>query len=501
MNRETAGRAVVAVPAAAFAAALALGGAPRFIPPWTALFALSAALLTRLWLAERRAGRNAFLTRPDAAVFLLCLTLYLATFRWHGGDDIPNSLLPYAILKHGTLSFDPYREWATREGMVDLIHQVRGRLVSVYPIAPGVVAVPLYAIPVAFNAVPSDPFLHNLSKIAASLLTAGSVVLARRTLARRCSARWAMACALLYGLGTFAYSVLSQALYSQSLAQFGAALGLLGLVEEGPFWSAAGGFGFGLAWAAREDSVFVLAAAGLFVLIHRRDRLKPFVLGTLPPILLTLAYWRHFSGAFRPPYFEMQQGLFGALDVPALVAMILSPSRGLLWFFPALVFSLWGLWRASRDPETRWAPYFAATGAATWILMAFRTSWTGGNTFGTRYFALPCLFLTVFAGELETDIRRSPRLRTAWTWTFAFCVLVHAAGANFRWPGYRMTLDQQAATVWDLKMFPLLQIFVDGGPIDGTPMPWRALYALGLLSLAVLPAIWMRRWISPENGD
>ena len=489
-------KAVLAVLIATFAVSLALGGAPRFMPPWTALFALSLACAARIWITERRAGRDPLLSRPDAALFWLCLTLYLGTFRWHGGDDIPNSLLPYAILKHGTLSFDPYRAWATYPGMADLIHLVHGRLISVYPVAPGIVVLPLYLIPVAFNALPSDQFLHSLSKIGGALMTAGSVVLVRRILAARCSARWAMACAMLYGLGTFTYSVLSQALYSQSLVQFGVALGLLGLVEEGVAWSAVAGFGFGLAWAAREDTAFFVAAAGLYVLFHRRERLAAFVFGILPPLLLNLAYWHHYSGAFRPPYLEMQTSMFAAFNIQAFLAMIISPSRGLLPFFPALLFCIWGGIKACRDPKIRWAPYFAAASAVVWILISFRTTWTGGNTFGTRYFALPCLILAIFAGELEAEILNSPRLRAAWIWTFAFSVLIHAAGANFRWP----PIDGQEDTVWNICMFPLINIFADGGPIDATPWPWRILYGAALLSLVFLPALWMRRWLSLQGA-
>jgi len=503
MRRPPATLVVVAAFGAVFAVSLALGGPPRFLPPWTALFAFSAAFLAHLWSSEKRAGRKVFESRPDAALFWLCTTLYLASFRWHGGDDIPNSLLPYSILKHGTLSFDPYRQWATQTGMRDLIHEVRGRLVSVYPVAAGVLALPLYLIPVATVAEPSDVFLHSLSKIAGTLLTAGSVVLVRRTLATRCSPRWAMACALLYGLGSFAYSVSSQALYSHAPAQLGVALGLLALVHEGRAWSAAAGFGFALAWAAREDSLFYLGAAGLFLLIHRRDRLAAFVAGAVVPIALNSAYWHAYSGSFwLPPYYEMQSSIFGGLDAEGLVAMLVSPSRGLLFFFPAVVFGLWGAAKACRDPRTRWAPYMAMAGIAMWVFVAFRITWIGGTTFGTRYFALPCLTLAVFAGELEAEVRRSPRLSAAWVFAFAFCVLVHAAGANFQWPGVRLTQQEQLAVVWDIRQFPLAAVFVDGGPIGATPEPWRTPYGLALLCLAALPAAaWMRRWISGRASE
>jgi hypothetical protein len=477
-----------------FAASLALGGPPRFLPPWTALFAVSAFALARLWRAERRAGRDMLESRPDAALFLICLTLYLASFRWHGGDDIPNSMLPFQLWRHGTFAFDEVRAWATAPGMADLIMTVRGRLVSFYPVAPAVLAAPLYLIPALFVSAPSDQFLHSLAKCSGALITAASVVLFRRAAARRASPRWALDCALLYGLGTFACSVSSQALYSHGPAQLGVALGLLGLLSEGPRWSAAAGFGFALAWTGREDAALFGFAAAAYLLVHRRDRLPAFAAGALPPFVLNLAYWRFYSGAFRPPYYFAQKGMFGAPSVPALVAMLFSPSRGLLPFFPAAAFGLWGAMKAARDPRARWAPYFAAACAATWVFFATRTTWTAGNSFGQRYFAVVALVLALFCADLEPEIRASRLLRAAWPAVFAFCVLVHMLGADFQWPGYRMTLAEQAATLWSPRLFPPVFAFVDVGPLGATPWPWRLCYGVMLMALVAAPAwLWSAR--------
>jgi hypothetical protein len=486
--------ALVAVLSLVFAASLALGGPPRFVPPWTAMFLLSAALLVRLWLRERRAGRQFLESRPDAAVFWLCLTLYLASFRWHGGDDIPNSMLPFELWRHGSLAFDDVRAWATAPGMSDLIRASRGRLLSTYPVAPGVLAAPLYAIPALFVAEPSDVFLHSMAKISGALITAASVVIFRRAAARRASPRWATDCALLYGLGSYAFSVSSQALYSHGPAQLGVALGLLGLLSEGEFWSAAAGFGFALAWTGREDSAVFGAAAGAYLLFHRRDRIPAFLAGAVLPAVLNLSYWRYYSGAFRPPYYDLQARLFGGLDREALSGMILSPSRGLLFFFPAAAFGLWGAARAARDPRARWAPYFAAACAATWVAFALRVSWTAGNSYGNRYFAVVCMILALFAAELEPVIRATSARRAAWAGVFAYCVLIHATGAAFQWPGYRMTIDEQMSTIWSFKLFPPVAVFLDGGPISATPQPWRLLYGLILMALVAVPAWrWSRR--------
>jgi hypothetical protein len=463
-----------------FALSLALGGPPRFLPPWTALFLLSLALL---WRAKRRGG-------DDALLFWGCMTLYLASFRWHGGDDIPNGMLPYAILKHGSLSFDGLKDWALRPGMQDLVIQARGRLVSFYPVAPGVLAVPLYLLPVAAGAAPTDQFLHNLSKIAGALITAGSVVLLRRALLTRCSANWAFLCALVYGLGTFAYSVSSQALYSHGPVQLGLALALLAFVSEGAGWSAAAGFGLGLAVASREDSIFFAAAGALYVLLHRRDRLLPFAAGALVPAVFLCAYWLRFSGALRPPYADTQNGLFAPFSLHAALGMLLSPTRGLFLFFPAGLFGVWGAAKACRDKNARWAPYMAAAGAALWAFTSCRWSWTGGTSFGTRYLAPTALLLAFFCGELEGELAASASRRRAWAAAAAFSILVHAAGANFVWPGANWSIQQQLATVWDASLHPLAWLFVKGGPI-GAPLPWRALLALAFLGLGVPVALWL----------
>lgn len=475
--------ASVAVLGFIFLLSLALGGPPRFLPPWVALFALSAAALARLWTREKKAGREPAQSRPEMLLFLFCLTLYLASFRWHGGDDIPNSVLPFAILRHGTLSFDPLRAWASDPALRELIITVNGRLLSFYPIAPGVLAVPLYVIPALAGFTPSDPFLHNMAKIAGTLITALSVLVLFRALERRYSRREAMSAACLYAFGTFAFSVSSQALYSHGPAQLGVAMGLLGILTPGGFGAAFAGFGLGLATVSREDSALFGLATALYFLFHDRKRLPAYALGAFFPIALNLAYWRWYGGSFRPPYHSLQARMFVSLDYGALLAMLLSPSRGLLAFMPAAVFGVWGASKACRDKGARWAPYFAAACVGTWIFYGFRDSWTGGATFGNRYFSVVAMLLAFFTAEVGPDIARSPAIRRAWAWTFAVSILIHATGAFLTWPTVAMTLQDQVATLWQVRVHPLPYLFASEGPLC-MPPPARFAVACGLLALS-----------------
>ena len=123
-----------------------------------------------------------------------------------------------------------------------------------------------------------------------------------------------------------------------------------------------------------------------------------------------------------------------------------------------------------------------------------RIAWTAGNTYGERYFSVVCMVLALFAAELEETVRATRARRAAWAGVFAFCILLHAAGAAFQWPGHKLTIDEQAATLWSFKLFPLANLFTDGGAISATPQPWRELYGLTLMALMFAPAwLWSRR--------
>ena len=58
------------------------------------------------------------------------------------------------------------------------------------------------------------------------------------------------------------------------------------------------------------------AAGFAYLLIHRRERLPALLAGAVALVALNLAYWRYYSGAFQPPYYELQAHLFGRFELP-----------------------------------------------------------------------------------------------------------------------------------------------------------------------------------------
>lgn len=447
-------RALLGLASAVFLVSLANASRLRGIPPpWTAALLLSA---VGLWAAHRQSRSTAL------RLTLLCLTAYLATLRWHGGDDIPNSLIPFGILRDGTLSLEPFRHKLTTETLQDFFVPRSEPMLSMFSVVPAVLALPVYLLPAAFGGPPNDFGLHNLSKVAGAGVTALSVWAVYAACRRRADERWAALCALWYGLGTWSWSVSSQALHSHGPAQLGAALGMLGLLDERPRGAALAGFGFALALASREDSVFFFAAAGAAVLWMRPRDAWAFALGAAPPLLFNAAYWHWYTATLKPPYLGVQSGMFTGVQGRAVAGLLVSPTRGLLFYCPAALFGLWALWRGA---DRRWAWPMLAAVAGLVLFISCRTTWTGGQTFGPRYFALAA---AVWAAALAEAGPRGP----AFAWAAAFSIVVHGVGAFFPYPGSFSTQAAEAE-LWRWDLHPLANLFRAGGPMGALPAVLR----------------------------
>jgi hypothetical protein len=90
----------------------------------------------------------------DATVSLslavFSFVIYLSNFRTIGaGDTLSASLLPIVQLTEGSAYFDSYAPHYEKDGKLPYyFYRSHGRTVSSYPIATGLLATPIYAIPV-----------------------------------------------------------------------------------------------------------------------------------------------------------------------------------------------------------------------------------------------------------------------------------------------------------------------------------------------------------------
>jgi hypothetical protein len=430
------------------------------------------------------------------------LTLYLSTFRWHGGDDIPNIILPFALLRHGTLSMEPFRAWFIEHGLfVDFTVQKHALLLSRHPVMPGLLALPICLPAVLLTPVPSELLIHGLSKLAASALTAASVSVFHLLVRERTSPRWAASATLLYALGTFSFSVSSQALFQHGPAQLGLVIGLYGLLRRGAEGRDAflAGFGLALAVACRLDSVFFLAGAGLYVLFRERRRLPLFAAGAALPLAFLAYYWLAYTGRLKPQDSEAQRGLFASFEPQTIVNLLASPTRGLLPFIPASAFGLWVMLRGHKGRSALWAPWLSLCLPAILLFYSFYYNWTGGMTFGSRYLATAALLAVFFAADASPWIAASPVLRRLWSLAVAWSVLVHAVGAYFTWPG-SYEIEAQRAQLWHWGLYPPFFLGSASGPLFTLPVPARFALALLAAAAALFAAHRMDHWLAQEGA-
>ncbi len=437
------------------------GTALRLNFPWTglALWSLAAFLF---YTAERKQQGLSLWTAQ--ALFYLTLFLFLSNFRWHGSDDMPACLLPFAILREGRLVLDTYASWFAG-AQHDNVIVVNGHTVSLYPVMPSLLSLPVYLLPVLRGVQPvSDHVLHQLSKISASLITTGSVVFLFHIYRRRVSENWAFILALVYALGTAAFAVNSQGLWQHGTSSLMMVLALWALdqMDQDVRWAYAVGAFAVLAVASRTATAFL--AVGLVLATATRGGWKGFrdgVLGTLLPAALLLCYWLGVVKAWLPAEFQIQNSLLH--PPPKLTAMagyLVSPGRGLFLFSPVVLFALYGISVLWRSPE-RWVErsticVLVGSALTTFMMVCSYSAWQGGFSFGPRYLieTVTLLFYFLPAGVAAAVTQKKGRI--LWWSCVTVSVLCGALGAYQRWEWEKVVVSQ---SVWQWRAYPPVNLF------------------------------------------
>ncbi|HZZ86217.1 MAG TPA: hypothetical protein VFE30_16930 [Anaeromyxobacteraceae bacterium] len=349
-----------------------------------------------LWL---RLGRRAL----PACAAALALLVYLGNDRrLMSGDTQPATLVPYALLRHGTLALDPVLgsgpppAWA---------HRVNGRLVSQYPVTAGLLALPVY-LPAALG--PGRPGgLPHAEKLAAALMAAASVgFLLATLLALGLAPAPALLGAALYAFASPIFSTAAQALWQHAPGVLALSAGLFCAVRsrQDPRFEPWAGCCAGLAAAARPTNAVVLAA----LLGYQATRgLRPALraaAGAAVPLALLAGYdtWA-FGAPWRTGYSQDGGGFLGAFG-PGLAGVLGSPTRGLLTYVPWAALGLLGLAAGAR--RDRLYAFALAAAAGVVAVHAAWLDWPGGWCYGPRLVTDATPLLALGLAPLLTPVRR-----------------------------------------------------------------------------------------------
>jgi len=187
----------------------------------------------------------------------------------------------------------------------------------------------------------------------------------------------------------------------------------------------------------------------------RRSALR-FALGAGALLcLLGLSTWALW-GSWVPPYQQAQR--FDSPSGAALAGVLVSPSRGLFVYEPALAAALaFGAWRWRQLAQRPLFVLGAAGLASHALLLASFVHWWGGHGYGPRLFTETLFFQALVAASVAATLARSPApgWRRALVALAVAGVVIHGAGAlskqSNRWNESPAEIDGHPERLWDWR--------------------------------------------------
>lgn len=350
--------------------------------------------------------------RDSLLVFAIVVSIYLVSPNVVSADSLRSVFVGLAMLRHGNLdihSFSPSWTMGSMFGIVDN----HGAWLPFFPWGPSLFAVPvLAAADVAFRLTGHGTIETHLAQSQSTWayeLTSMSVVgalaavvvyrlayvrLAALSSSRRRAA--AVVVALVFALGTSAYSTGSRSLWQHGPAVLFLCLALLAasriaaneadVRRPGMILGAAAAASF----VMRPTMALVVAVLGVWLLVRHRKAIGWALLGGLPVAAVFVAVNLSQYGVLLPPYydpFSAGKGLEGQRDLgQALLANMVSPARGLLVFSPVFLLVVMTAWLRVRQRRAEGLEVACVVLVlCQWFVVSDYPHWWAGYAYGPRF--------------------------------------------------------------------------------------------------------------------
>ncbi len=423
------------------------------------------------------------------ALFALLVAVYLASGsgRFRIVDEVSIFGVTESVAKRASLDTNAiaWTQWVNSPGEVLGAFGPQGDVFSKKGPAPALLAAPFYLIGWLSGLLPVPALRLSMLQTAfwfnAVVTALTAVVLARLTLVLGYRLRTALAAGLLFGLGTLAWPYATHFFGEplSTLALLGCIYALVRLRKTGRIRFAAwAGIAAGIMAATSAAQAVLLAPLGVYLLWavmnreidesgnqridggavrhstirHSLVRSLALLLAFAIPLVLTagglVAYnYVRFGTLLSTGYhFDAGEG-FTANWLQGLWGLVFSPYRGLFWYTPLALASVFA-----------WPGFIRRHRAEGWLLLAVTVvmiglfgkwwMWWGGFAWGPRFLApLSPLFVLVLLPWLAGGLRRRwARIALAALAAVSVAVQVLAVSANY--VNYEIALRALYPTDW-----------------------------------------------------
>jgi hypothetical protein len=349
--------------------------------------------------SNEQSGRGTGRWRRRAREVLLVTLVWLATFRVFRSAPIQQLhdsrytiLLAENILRHR--DFD-----LARYDLPSNDHHLRtfgSHRYYFFPVGPAVLSVPFVAAMHAargLSAVRPDGSYEERGELAldarlAAVLMATFAAIACATARLLLPAGWSLGIAAVTAFGTQVLSTASRSVWSDTwgilLVSTGIFLLLRAASHKAPTNAILLAATLGLAYVVRPTNALAVAGVGVYLLVTECRALARFAATVALVVGLFVAHSWHLFHAPLPPYFAGDRLDFRTPWV-AIAGNLVSPSRGLLVYVPAVVALGLALARFRRSVRFRGLLGLGAVIViAHFVVIAGFWDWWGGHSYGPR---------------------------------------------------------------------------------------------------------------------
>jgi len=295
-------------------------------------------------------------------IFVLIFVIYNITTRLAiNGDTVPASILPFIIIAHQTVYFDPI---FGQSGTAELTYQyilTNGHYASIFPIVTPILVTPLYLLHSLFLAIfPGDlNYTSLLAKHTASLLATLAGVFVYLTSKKLFKFEIAVLTTFIFAFGTLTWSISAQALWQHGVSELLLAIALFCIVRNEIKQSAVNfivlGVISGLFVFNRPPDGLLLIPVLYYVYLNR-EHVYSYVgcalLSGVPFLTYNVVTFSNIFGGYGENANSVISGIGNPIELLIhFIGLLISPSRGIFIYSPILIFGIIGFYMVYTSNE------------------------------------------------------------------------------------------------------------------------------------------------------